>query len=118
MGCNGDCCIAFPVSSSPDRMIGFRHPGSALEALTILGMIEPLTLAEAVERRKRFALNSELIPDPKEKYYKCRHWDEATRLCSKYEERPWMCRTYPNCDKGDVCEHGCDCKGQSLEEVA
>lgn len=111
MGCNGDCCIAFPLSSTPDQIAGFRHPASAREAMTILGMIEPLTPLEAANRRAQFGNTHPVSSE--EKYFKCRHWNETTRLCSKYYERPWLCRTYPNSDKG--CEHGCDCKGTPLE---
>lgn len=106
MSCRGDCCVAFPVSSTPDDILSFTYPsGNALEAFTILGMIEPISFNEAVERRERFEVK--LMPYSGEQYYKCRHWDEMTRLCGKYSERPWMCRNYP--DRVDGCEHGCDC---------
>lgn len=87
-----------------------HHPGSALEAFTILGMIEPLTFQEVTERASRFGVNKS--PNSETRYYKCRHWDEETRLCTVYEDRPWMCRTYPETNSG--CEHGCDCQGTPI----
>jgi Fe-S-cluster containining protein len=111
MSCTGACCVAFPISKSPDEMVGMsHHPGSALEAFTILGMLQPLTVEETRERAARFGLDKE--PDDEIKYYSCRHWDEETRLCSIYDERPWMCRVYPD---SEGCEHGCDCKGTPMD---
>jgi len=81
-----------------------EHPGNAREWLTILGMIVPLTHEEAVERAHRLAglpedaSLSEGVP-----HFACRHWDEETRLCTIYDQRPWMCRTYPSVK----CGHGC-----------
>lgn len=116
MPCDGSCCVAFPVSSTPDELVGMgdhpidiHHPGNALEAFTIAGMIEPLGLPEVRERASRFGLDKD--PNEETRYYKCRHWDEANRLCTIYDERPWMCRTYPN---EGVCEHGCDCAGTAI----
>jgi Fe-S-cluster containining protein len=111
-GCYGLCCVAFPVSSSPDEIAGFsHHPGDALEALTILGMIQPLTAERTRARAAQFGVSKE--PDDKIKYYSCRHWDEETHLCTIYDERPWMCRTYSN-NESKGCEHGCDCQGTPI----
>jgi Fe-S-cluster containining protein len=67
-------------------------------------MVIPLTHEEARERRGRFGIEGE--PDPDRDYFACRHWDEETRLCGNYENRPEMCRAFPY---GKPCEHGCDC---------
>jgi Fe-S-cluster containining protein len=110
MSCTGKCCVAFPLNKTLGELAAMRYPASAFEALTILGMIQPLTVEETRERAARFGLGE---PDDEIKYYSCRHWDEETRLCTIYDERPWMCRTYPNEDK---CDHGCDCKGTPMDQ--
>jgi Fe-S-cluster containining protein len=28
--------------------------------------------------------------------YTCKHWDKTTRLCTVYDQRPNLCRAYPN----------------------
>lgn len=74
------------------------------EQAYILDMLVPLTRRQALTRSRRLG-----YPDPP-KYGKdydlftCRHWDEATRLCTAYEQRPWMCRDYPY---GRTCERAC-----------
>ena len=39
-------------------------------------------------------------------YFTCRHFDKVKRLCTIYESRPEMCRTYPN---GRRCSHSIGC---------
>lgn len=34
--------------------------------------------------------------------FTCRYWNPFTRLCTNYENRPYMCSAYPY---GDVCYH-------------
>jgi Fe-S-cluster containining protein len=101
MGCSGACCAAFPLSSSRAKLwIDQDVP----DGLDILAMIVPLTLDELVERAQRFGIAGEPC-DPEREHFRCVHWDEQTRLCGNYANRPEMCRAYPY---GKPCEHGCD----------
>jgi Fe-S-cluster containining protein len=91
------------------------HPGDATELFTLLGMLEPITIKEAQARRAKFG-GAPLLEGADEEvgWFKCRHWDETTRLCTIYDQRPWMCRIYPSTSKGEVCDHGCDCVGERI----
>lgn len=74
-------------------------------------MLIPLTPKEARERNQRFGDTG----DPSSHFpwsdrghnFTCRHWDESTRLCGIYEDRPKMCRRFPY---GKKCPFGCSCK--------
>lgn len=68
-------------------------------------MLRSLTFVEVLERDQTFGVTRER--DSESAYYRCIYWDETTRLCGAYENRPEMCRSYPY---GKACEHGCDCK--------
>lgn len=78
----------------------------------IIDMIIPLTYVEAVARYQRLGYGD--FPDvwaPQDMYdkwnrrlYTCRHWDEETRLCGDYANRPKMCSAYPY---GNACERAC-----------
>jgi len=39
-------------------------------------------------------------------FYTCRHYDKATRSCTVYEQRPQMCRKFPN--DGQCQFNGCE----------
>lgn len=58
--------------------------------------------------------DDELLGVPRKKrgkahYYYCVHFDEAKKVCSIYDERPDMCKSYPN---GHKCEFAqCTWKG-------
>lgn len=72
----------------------------------ILDMIIPLTHDAARERARELrTIGAETWePVAGSNYFTCRHWDELTRLCTAYEDRPTMCRDYPY---GGACQHGC-----------
>jgi len=130
MSCDGTCCAVFTVNGSMDRLrqgptVGYLASG--LQDGDLLGfMLRELTHDEAVERQERFgAYPGRELGD--RQFYKCIYWDEDTRLCGAYGNRPQMCSEYPypwqpgNTDAvgqcvgiGGVCEHGCDCKGAPL----
>jgi Fe-S-cluster containining protein len=103
MPCAGDCCVAFPLSSPLSNL--WVNQGVE-DGLDILMMIVPLTLEEAANRRARFGVDQAIVDDGGP-YYRCIHWDETTRLCTNYDNRPAMCRYYPY---GHPCEHGCGCE--------
>lgn len=104
--CTGDCCSSFPVAN--------------VEADTHEGIVSKL-LASAwgsdPHPDDRFIAEM-VIPNGFDRgvpMFTCKWWDVETRLCTVWENRPDMCRGYPNypghecphpdCD-GD-CDHGC-----------
>jgi Fe-S-cluster containining protein len=72
----------------------------------IADMVIPLSVAQANERLERFGSDREYLPRWEGHVYTCRHFDDRTRLCTIYEERPEMCRDYPYGRNGG-CEYGC-----------
>lgn len=122
MGCTGACCAAFPMGATLD----WARSGEVTDGDLIGFMLREITPADAEKRRAPF-LHAQPI-NPEEVYYRCIYWDEETRLCTAYENRPYyMCGEYPypptptRCDSlgrpegiAGMCEHGCDCKGAPL----
>lgn len=116
MSCTGSCCVAFPIRPLSRAPFADLAPLTQLwvnqyieDGLDLLAMLVPLTHEEAVERRARFGADQVLV-DPDTTYFRCVHWDETTRLCTNYENRPGMCRAYPYSDHGGQCDYGgCDC---------
>lgn len=114
-GCVGDCCVAFTLPKEPTDPI-------------VIDMVIPITQMEAIARHQRMG-NRKVIDKSQSldtsKWYKCRHWDEETRLCGIYEDRPKMCRDYPY-DKGcvscdftsdpDIIQEYVDMRARSLKE--
>lgn len=119
MPCDGSCCVAFTVGASLDWIKGTRvHDGDLLGF-----MLRKVTHEEAVERRREFGVALPVNPD--HQHYRCVYWNEATRLCGAYENRPSMCSDYPyplNAQRAESaggfgdgrCDHGCDCVGAPL----
>ena len=70
----------------------------------IADMVVPLSVAEANERLERFGADREYERDAEGFVYMCRNFDEATGLCTIYDQRPQMCRDYPYA-RG--CEYEC-----------
>lgn len=107
-GCTGQCCVAFPVNTNQDCL-----------TLDLAEMLVPIGREEAAERHAR--LYSDNLVEPRGgsaddgQYYRCAHWDEETRLCRIYEDRPRMCRDFPGYDDGAVCEYGCDCQDRRAD---
>ena len=67
----------------------------------VCAMLIPLSPRRMKARSARFQIR--LAKEEKgEGYFTCTHWDEQTRLCKIYEDRPRMCREFPN---GRVCGH-------------
>lgn len=109
--CTGVCCAAFtwPRTISEVR----KRERLMLDGATIAGMLVPLTPKEAKERHVAFGGTQpeRFVWKRRGHYFTCRHWDEETRLCGIYDQRPAMCREYPY---GKECDHGCGgCGGRS-----
>lgn len=102
--CGGECCAVFWLPKDalqPDGMKGVR------DGEFIADMIVPLNRRQALRRWRKFVSTTAPLPKGRSDRttYTCRHWDEKTRLCGVYEDRPGMCRDYPY---GAACSHGCD----------
>lgn len=118
MPCSGKCCAVFNYPTSPDEL---RKRGQG-DDVFLADMLIGLTADEAEERALRFDVTppdgyttrqwAEVYPS-----YTCRHWDEETKLCGVYEERPVMCAAYPY---GRKCQHDCNCDetGRTCQEEA
>jgi Fe-S-cluster containining protein len=108
-GCDGACCVAFVLSSQGDEMMdGIRPAHTVLDGEKVLDMLTEITPRQARYRRGKFGVGFPAGGD-KQRWYRCRHWNERTRLCGIYEERPQMCRDYPGYGEGGKCSFGCDC---------
>lgn len=47
-------------------------------------------------------------------HYTCKHFDKKTKLCTIYDERPLMCRRFPN---GEPCPYpGCKLPGNKKQK--
>lgn len=111
MSCTGHCCVAFTMSRSLDEL------GNAVDGETLRSMLEPITQEEAVERMNRLYPSEGGWAMPDEQLYRCVRWDEETRLCTDYEHRPEMCRSYPAYDTGRECPYGCGCTDGRVDLV-
>jgi Fe-S-cluster containining protein len=95
-GCSGACCAAFHYAYTHDEVAAITaeaHP----QDLFIQNMLIPLSTGEARERREGFGYGIDGIDltQDNHQWFTCRHWNEETRLCGAYEDRPSMCRDFP-----------------------
>lgn len=82
--------------------------------LYIADMLIPLSLEECVDRGEEFDLR-DLADYGDRPLYSCHHWDEATRMCKAYDERPQMCVHFPYARQ---CEQpGCTFEGEAYTKV-
>jgi Fe-S-cluster containining protein len=102
--CPGHCCVAFYLPTPHDRVAEMAD--EMKDGEMIADMVIPLTLSEANERLERFGAGREYEPASEGHVYTCRHFDDETRLCTIYEQRPEMCRDYPYAQAGG-CEYEC-----------
>lgn len=99
--CTGACCAVFTIGDVADP----ASWDSVVDGPYIRDMLIPLTREEALERAERFgAPLDQADPTPGWSPHTCRHFDDETRLCTAYEQRPKMCRDYPY---ASGCHHGC-----------
>lgn len=112
--CPGTCCAAFRLPYTLTELRRGVNPdtGDALyEAEQIASMVIRLSPKEARERSVAFGGDGSGFPwSDRNRHFTCRHWDEETRLCGIYPDRPDMCRRYPY---GRPCQHGCSCLGEA-----
>lgn len=104
--CDGRCCAVFPLQKGAlERMAA----GLVTDGAFVVDMVIPLTRRQASDRARRFGYK---LPWRSRVFargydlFTCRHWNEETRLCSVYADRPQLCREYPYdhaCDHADCC---------------
>ena len=102
--CPGHCCVAFYLAIPHHRID--EAAVRLRDGEVIADMVIPLSVAEANERLEHFGTDREYLPQWEGHVYTCRHFDDRTRLCAIYEERPQMCRDYPHSNDGG-CEFQC-----------
>ena len=95
--------------------------GPDSEPAHLIDMLIPLTPKQASERHTEFGGTDDTRFKWADRghHYTCRHWDEETRLCTDYENRPPMCSNFPY-GREDGCPFGCSHKGEPFgtEEAA
>ena len=108
-GCTGACCAAFYLPHGIREFRARARAGKLQDGEFIADMVIPLTPKEARERSQRFGGKLATPWKLRGHYFACRHWDEQTRLCTVYDQRPRMCSGYPYdepCDLGARCTYG------------
>lgn len=97
--CSGKCCEAFSLGENDIDSI--RADADTEEGRFIADMLGPLGY---FNRNPLFDLGTETYAVQEMRpgsrtgawFYTCRHFDRATRSCTAYEQRPTMCRKFPN----------------------
>ena len=74
--CTGQCCEAF-ITTGPDKLKFMLH-GEMDETM-----------------RKELIVVSEMLVHIESAWYTCKYFNDKTRNCDNYENRPKMCRDYP-----------------------
>lgn len=98
--CKGLCCAAFYIQ----RQDLFEDPRRFLDGETVAAMVVPLKLEELPPATRRRLPTLERCDHAN--IHTCNRWDSKTLLCTRYEERPDMCRRFPY---GQPC-HVLGCK--------
>ena len=114
--CLGYCCESFPIQlSKPERqrMIDWQAAGCPAEGWR-RDDGETVTYSYVDARVSPSFIQDMLIPleeyandGSRRQMHTCRHWDRNTRLCTIYDSRPSLCRTYPNYGECDHKGKGC-----------
>jgi len=96
-GC-GSCCKAIwlghKMSDIKSYASGDPSSNSTFDAKFILENWEEITVEEATELNPQF---QEKYPQAKDRgfFYKCNAFDAETKRCTKYLDRPNLCRDFP-----------------------
>ncbi|MFI5230753.1 MAG: YkgJ family cysteine cluster protein [Gemmatimonadales bacterium] len=95
--CGGVCCRDFVMSHSPER-IGELYLAAVARIVAFEDTEDDWDKVFTVEMLVRIDDES----DENGPRYSCVHFRADVGLCGVYDERPWMCRSYPN---GRPCYH-------------
>ncbi len=115
--CGGHCCERFCTTKSPrewKRAAKLIRDGDA-STLDVNYLSDFLTIADMLilvqtNKRELNKVNEETGLNYKY-VYTCKHFDTVTRLCTDYDNRPEMCRSYPENTPGGKCKiENCQCK--------
>ena len=94
--CTGHCCAVFTLDTSPEKVATKNWARGAVDGEEIQDMVIPLKEYEPYVNE----LGNTRY------FYTCRHFDGEN--CNNYENRPSMCRSYP--DGGNCVQLGCTLK--------
>jgi Putative zinc- or iron-chelating domain len=86
--CSGECCRRFSVAGM--TLAQLQEATGFQDVAKIASMVIPLKNIEG-----------ETSP-----MFTCRHWNVETKRCMDYENRPRMCRTFPNGKACPACGGG------------
>ena len=109
--CVGHCCKCFALGLTPDELEMQKVLGDP-ESDMIFGMIMPLgpmTNSEAWKisggvKEEFLSSEEKYNPDHIAERYTCKHL-LPNGDCDNYENRPQMCRQYPDYGRGGLCEY-------------
>ncbi len=102
--CKAMCCQDFVLPFAPEYFDSLNEGNASKEYLKVKSMIEYLGY---------YDINKDIIKSKFVKskeygnahHYKCKLQDPLTGLCTDYDNRPDMCKRFPN---GDPCPYkGC-----------
>jgi Fe-S-cluster containining protein len=106
--CTGHCCKRFTLPLTPE----------ALQILAEGYKIDPhygkypkeeiLKVADMVIYLDTSNLDPDGTPHPDGReaaYYTCKHYDQVSGNCQDYENRPMMCKQYPDYGRGAACKY-------------
>lgn len=99
MSCSGRCCEYFQFGLSPEQIKQRAEIAAGGDYEKVASMVIPL-----------FAVHSS---GDTTWFYTCKHFDKQTRKCMDYDNRPKMCRNYP---EGVKCGHSNLCTEKGINE--
>lgn len=103
--CNGSCCERFYLPWTPETVKELKDN---------IDSGEPNEYHEDTEMIVNMVIPLESDDSTGGWWYTCKHWDRDTRLCTVYEQRPYMCREYPYGDKCKFCNSKCGTKKREV----
>lgn len=96
MSCNGRCCEYFQINLSPEQLKQRASIAAGGDYEKVASMVIPLFAAHTGSTTW---------------FYGCKHYNKETRKCMDYENRPKMCRNYPD---GMQCGHSKSCTEKGM----
>lgn len=126
-GCGG-CCSPVSLAWTQDDVS--RMLPTQIDARTrhwVLHELHPLTRREAVaatpwlQGLQTYAVRNGVLVLDRPTYYRCDHYDEDTKMCGDYDNRPQVCRDHPTyrgkVQPGACLPPGCSYRADLGQEV-